>query len=68
MNQIQTYFRLRCLVHPVSSARMILSTVIATEDALGITELANIDINSISQKTFLCWRVYLQEISLETQL
>ena len=41
-----------CLVHPVSSARMILSTVIATEDALGITELANIDVNSISHKTY----------------
>ena len=44
------------------------TAAIATEGDLGITELANIYVNSLSQKTILCWRVYLQEISFETQL
>ena len=45
------------------------TSVIATDDALGITELAAIDVNSLSQQdAVLCWRIYLQELSCETQL
>ena len=46
------------------------TAVIATDDVLGTTELTAIDVNSIppTKCLVLCWRLYLQDISCETQL
>ena len=49
VNRTLTHFCLSCLAHPVAND----TAVIATDDSLGITELAAIDVNSLPQQNAL---------------
>ena len=52
MNRTLTHFCLRCLAHPVIKCAND-TAVIATDDVLGTTELAAIDVNSLPQQNAL---------------